>query len=476
MDIGGRQSADGRRGQSELVGLSLLFGLVIIGASLVFVAGSVTLDSAQKQVQQDSAEREMVATNAELRDVSASPSSGDTTDLPLDDGVVSDVTVEENETRLSVEALDSNGNRIDGDSFRVGTATYRDENTRITAEAGAVWRKDETGTKMVSSPSLSREQDRIDFNVIDVRQNTNTARARATKSNVTQFFPNLEEISSRPPADVVIVSDESGSMRRNDPNGLRLQATNQFIGDIAAEEQTDRVAAVHFSLWENHLRGCGGSAAFSPRDTDARVVNDLSDPTTVSASRQPDRCGTNYHAGLKQAMELLESQSSANRRKVIVFMGDGEHEAIEQYGNNLDGYEFAEDPTAANVRRLAEQAEDRNITIHTIGFSDGLSAPGERLLQDMTTDEGTYQFADDPEDLEPVFENVFSEVVEEQPPDRVRIEIESEFADGWERYLRQEFGTVERVDESTVAATVDTSNISNAGDVSIRVAEVKVGT
>jgi len=225
----------------------------------------------------------------------------------------------------------------------------------------------------------------------------------------------LEETVEKPgqqiPADVVIVSDESGSMDQNDPGGFRLDATDQFIEDLESAEADHRVATVHFSLWGDHV-GCAGSTEFSPSDTDARVVNDLSDPSDVSATSQPDRCGTNYHAGLRQAMDLLESQSSEDRRKVIVFMGDGEHVAMQQYGGALDQYEYDANPTPGNIRKLAGKAQRRGISIHTIGFSNGLNAPGKQLLQNMTVGDGSYRFAESPEDLKPAFREIVDDVTE----------------------------------------------------------------
>jgi hypothetical protein len=447
----------------------------MVSAALLLVAGSITLDSAKTEIEHDSAEREMIATNSELRTVSAQTRVGETRDLPLDDGVVSDVTVEENAARVSIEAVNGTGGTIDGATFDIGSASYKEDSTRITSEAGGVWRTGETGTTMVSSPSLTLTNGSVHFEVVDVKKGPEGRAATATKSDVTQFSPSLDEISDRPPVDVVLVSDESGSMDETDPNDLRLQATDQFIDDMAGAGKNDRVATVHNSLWGSHLGAdCSGSGAFSPFDTDARVVNDLSDPQRVSASNQPDRCGTNYHAGLQQALDILEAQSSEDRKQVIVLMGDGEHKAIEQYGRAVNQYEYDERPTASNTRRLSREAQRRGVTIHTIGFGDGLNAPGERLLQDVTTDQGTYRFAEDPEDLEPVFESVFEEVTKEQPPERIRIEIESEFADAWEEYLREEFGNAQRVGESRVATSVEVSDDVGSDAISITVSEVRL--
>lgn len=217
---------------------------------------------------------------------------------------------------------------------------------------------------------------------------------------------------TRDPVDVVFVSDESGSMDDNDPNDRRPEATQQFIDNLADEPYDDRVATIHFSSYR--------AQSWDASDTrDAWLVEGLQDPEDVDASVQDDRANTNYHAGLYRAMEVLdEAGAEEDREQVIVFMGDGEHNAhtnvYRQDGNWENQYEPPRFPDPANVSALAREAGEQGVTIHTIGFSRGITEDAERLLRDRMAGQtgGIYVNETDPEDLEDAYDRIFSEVTE----------------------------------------------------------------
>jgi hypothetical protein len=228
-----------------------------------------------------------------------------------------------------------------------------------------------------------------------------------TVENVnTAFEETSTKEGKRIPVDVVVVSDQSGSMNNNDPNGLRPDATNAFIEKLANTEPDDRVATVHFSAKcfdDNH---------------DSKKIEGLQAAENVSADHQPrdERadCNTNYHAGFQTALNILEGRSEKNKTEhnaAIVFMGDGGHNADEVEYDSTDEYEFDEFPSEANIRDQAREANDRNITVHTIGFSEGIDDDARQLLDDMADiTGGTTQFPEQASDLEETFEEVADDV------------------------------------------------------------------
>lgn len=227
--------------------------------------------------------------------------------------------------------------------------------------------------------------------------------------NINTAFEDSEtEEGERIPVDVVIVSDQSGSMNDNDPNQLRPAATDAFIDKLAESAPADRVATVHFS------------ARCFEDDHDSKVIEPLQAASQVDAQSQ-DReeradCNTNYHAGLRTALNVLEDRpedEKQNRSEAIVFMGDGVHNADEVEYDSPAEYEFDEFPNEQNILELADEADEQNTTIHTIGFSEGVDDDARQLL-DETADRtgGTTQFPEAASDLEETFEDVADDVTE----------------------------------------------------------------
>jgi len=217
---------------------------------------------------------------------------------------------------------------------------------------------------------------------------------------------------TRDPVDVVFVSDESRSMNGNDPDDRRPEATQQFIDNLADEPYDDRVATIHFSSYESRSFDASGTR-------DAWLVEGLQDPEDVDASVQSSRANTNYHAGLYRAMEVLENAGDEEgREQVIEFMGDGEHNAhTDVYNRRADWenqYEPPQFPDPANISALARTADEENVTIHTIGFSRGITDDAERLLRDRMAGAtgGIYVNETDPEDLADAYDRIFSEVTD----------------------------------------------------------------
>lgn len=220
---------------------------------------------------------------------------------------------------------------------------------------------------------------------------------------------------TRDPVDVVFVSDESGSMDGNDPRDRRPEATQQFIDNLASEPHDDRVATIHFSSYDAHDQ-------WDPEGTrDAWIQEGLQDPEDVDATVQSRRSSTNYHAGLYRALEVLQNASdAADRDQVIVFMGDGEHNAHRQVydrdGDWQDQYAPPQFPDPENISSLAQSAGDQGITIHTIGFSRGITDDAETLLRDQMAGAtgGIYVDETDPDDLADAYGQIFDEVTERE--------------------------------------------------------------
>lgn len=116
--------------------------------------------------------------------------------------------------------------------------------------------------------------------------------------------------------DVVLLIDDSGSMKRNDPEGLRWSAA-QLVVDLA--EPGDRVAAVAFSTEVHPL----GQAAVKKMN----LITTQASREELKAllSPHPGEGWTNMRDALRFGLELIERERSGNRM-AILFLTDGKPE------------------------------------------------------------------------------------------------------------------------------------------------------
>ena len=107
------------------------------------------------------------------------------------------------------------------------------------------------------------------------------------------------------PTDVVLVIDSSGSMSWNDPSNLRIAAAKSFI---TAMKPIDRTAVVDF-------------------DDSSRVAIDLSsNQNDISGAIDSidSSGGTNIGAGIRSAIDILQSGSDSSKLQAIFLLTDGD--------------------------------------------------------------------------------------------------------------------------------------------------------
>lgn len=173
------------------------------------------------------------------------------------------------------------------------------------------------------------------------------------------------ECSSRNlPVDTALVIDSSGSMRNNDPDNLRLQASKNFVNALL---ETDRGAVVDFDNRSTILSGLTSS-----KSTLNNAIN------AIDSSG-----GTNIGAGVSDALNILKAAQSNERGQLLVLLTDGQ-------GRYSSG--------------LTTQAANDNVTIYTIGLSNGVNA--SLLNQIAVGTGGTYNQVNSAADLPRVFRSV----------------------------------------------------------------------
>ncbi|MDQ3775731.1 MAG: VWA domain-containing protein [Pseudomonadota bacterium] len=179
--------------------------------------------------------------------------------------------------------------------------------------------------------------------------------------------------------EIVLLIDNSGSMRKNDPQSLTKQAVAQFVQSSPAGS---RVALILFDKKVEVL------APLTP-------INETTRLDLLTLLDRIDFKGqlTNSGEALRRAIETLKQPGGPEGKKTVVFMSDG----IIDTGNP------ARDLKAAETMRgeLASAAVGADIRIFAIAFTDNADI---QLMQDLAkTTDGRYFQPMQPGDLAGVF-------------------------------------------------------------------------
>ncbi|MBF8268589.1 MAG: hypothetical protein HW386_298 [Gammaproteobacteria bacterium] len=190
--------------------------------------------------------------------------------------------------------------------------------------------------------------------------------------------------------DIILVLDNSGSMRQNDPGFLAKQVVTEFISGL---DESTRLAIIVF-------------------DQDVSLVVPLTqvnlanrDVLLVSLDRVTYRgLFTDSPAAMERAIYELKNNGSGTAQKLIVFMTDG----IVDTGNaeqDLDKSKWLRES-------LAPDAADAGIRIFGIAFTEDADF---RLIQSLAQESGgEYYRALQAEDLGHVFEQIHT-IIQEPP-------------------------------------------------------------
>jgi hypothetical protein len=181
---------------------------------------------------------------------------------------------------------------------------------------------------------------------------------------------------------VVLIIDNSGSMKKNDPRSLTKQAVTQFIQDVSPGTQ---VALILFDKEAKTL------APLTPIDESTRL--DLLTHLSQINFKGPL---TNSGEALTQGLEELKKHGQSAAEQYIVFLTDG----------IIDTGDVARDLRMAEKMRgeLAPEAAKMGIRIFSIAFTDNAD---KKLMEDLAkATDGAYFQPMRPEDLPEVFASI----------------------------------------------------------------------
>ncbi|MGB1800572.1 MAG: VWA domain-containing protein, partial [Gammaproteobacteria bacterium] len=193
--------------------------------------------------------------------------------------------------------------------------------------------------------------DSIIEDALDVVENLESEMEEFTDSIEEALYTNGEDISVSSDAfikDVVLVLDNSGSMKKNDPGFLVKDAVKEFISQ---QDENTRVAIVIFDQDVN-LSVPLTSASLANRES---ILNSLENINYKGLF-------TDSPAGIERAIYELKNNGRADAQKSIIFMTDGivDTGAAEK---DLEKSKWLRED-------LAPDAADNNIKIFGIAFTE----------------------------------------------------------------------------------------------------------
>jgi len=193
------------------------------------------------------------------------------------------------------------------------------------------------------------------------------------------------EITSTDKIAIILIMDESGSMRWNDPNRLRIEAAQLFL-DLTGEG--DELAIIGFGEKARLI-----SSFKTIQSNKAELIN------SIQQIKQTDQ-----FTDIKSALELAWNiRNNVKNKKIIsILMSDGEvsQEDLPK-GTDINSYFNA-------LFKLCNNFEKNNIPIYTIGFTP--HADNILLRKIAVMSGGANYFAKSPKDLLPIFNKLIKSI------------------------------------------------------------------
>lgn len=198
------------RGQSEVLGLVLLFGFTLFTAVGILLMGGMALDGVERSVNLQQAEQSMREADARLSQVAFSTNDAHTLDFSAQDG---DVRVT-NDGNMTVSVV--NGTNSCSEEIGFGSIEYEAENgDTVVYQAGGVWKRSNGGSVMLSPPDMQFRNGTFSFQMVNVSGTVDGSIEKlkakkdvsASKERSKAFRETFTDDACNPPEKVVITVD-----------------------------------------------------------------------------------------------------------------------------------------------------------------------------------------------------------------------------------------------------------------------------
>ena len=189
-----RSGGPRRRGQSETIGIVLVFGLVILGASATVVFGASALSESQDSLEIQRAEKSMTQFDSKSALVALGSTKTQAIEFPR--GGSEQLNVDKSAGELKIELRNLSGGPDRSTSWDLGKLIYSKDQTEIAYQGGGVWRRSSESGKavMVSPPEFHFRGGTLTLPVITVDGDSDVGESLSVSagSSSTTWHPDLQ--------------------------------------------------------------------------------------------------------------------------------------------------------------------------------------------------------------------------------------------------------------------------------------------
>lgn len=392
------------RGQSELIGIVLLFGLVVVTATSVFVIGGIAVNDVTEEVDLERALTEMRQADSRMSRVAFGQQGGQV------------VVFGEADSAAEVERGSSliitiNGKEACQEPITMGSIIKQvDGGGTVAYEGGGVWRESEGGgVTMVSPPDLQYNNGSINFpmvslanattgqvNSLEIRKNVSASQQRNAQLNETFNKPACKP---RKNMTITVQSDYyegwgqymedriASNVTYDDENRTVSTTIDRIGGTWAASEssvQVDRNFTASVEVLGTELSGQGGY--WDPYIFHAPVSMSV----IVDGERtQPwlENPGADH-----EAIQHNINDPSHPGRHEYTFTGEaGSNVTVEATSWFPDSYEWSDETVERNGREYDQ--------LRAVSIDEGMGNGGERISIDSDDDDLNLRILRDGDEL-----------------------------------------------------------------------------
>ena len=225
---------------------------------------------------------------------------------------------------------------------------------------------------------------------------------------IADISPNRQEVQKpqrafdnnspdREGADIIILMDSSGSMKKTDPRNYRQPATKLFVSLLG---ESDRIGIVSF--------GDTAKVLVSLIENTKKNREALFNAVGKVSSRESS---TNIYDAVKKGFDQLKSKPSPKKNRIIILMSDGKLAL---------GSKEKDEAAFAGLFRILPELAISNIKLYTVAFTEMSDV---KLIEDMAKETGGFfRFAKNDKDIHIIFASIFEKI---KSPDTVPLEGEA---------------------------------------------------
>lgn len=262
------------RGQSNVIAVVLLAGLVLAGATVVVVAGSAAINQAQGESSFATAEQSMRSLGAEIDQVSQGERSAS---VRLDGLRSGDAKVERSAGKMTVTIVHKSSGKTSSHTVPLGRIQYQKGQRTLMYQGGGLFERTGNGSTVVSSPDVSYRPDSeggtLTIPLVTVTGKSVDDKVTVERTGFEEILPKLDGNPDTPSDDSVNPLERGTALRvtvQSDIYQAWGSVFEQQIGtDVDYDPSTERVS---FTLDGPPTRGPPITrAAFSPRGTGTHI-------------------------------------------------------------------------------------------------------------------------------------------------------------------------------------------------------------